>query len=65
MTEQSLVVVFENGVDEKGEKVYFQRTFKGIHESATPQALRAVAQALGTLFGKPVAKVQLVERNAL
>jgi hypothetical protein len=65
MTNQSLVVVFENGVDENGEKSYFQRTFNDIHESATPQALRAVAQAFGSLFGKSVTKVQLVERNVL
>ena len=61
----NLIITFQAGVDEKNEPITIARTFNNIDPAATSAALHATAQAISTLLGLSIVKVERVHREQL
>lgn len=60
LAETTLRLIFEVGVNEKGEPVYKTKSFNNVKKEATTDQLFQVAQALSVLCNDPLSSV---ERN--
>ncbi|MFD2442792.1 DUF1659 domain-containing protein [Bacillus sp. CGMCC 1.16607] len=60
LVESSLRLVYETGLNEKGEPIYKGKTYNNVKKEATVDQLFQVAQAIGTLSTDPI---HAVERN--
>ena len=61
----NLIVTFQAGVDENNEPITVARTFSNINPAASSAALHATAQAISTLVGHTIVKVERVLREQL
>ncbi len=61
----NLIVTFQAGVDENNEPITVARTFRNINPDASSAALHATAQAISTLVGHTIVKVERVLREQL
>ena len=48
----SLIIEVENGTNDHGTIVYKRKSFSGVKEEATPEAIHAVAEAIKTVLKK-------------
>ncbi len=62
---KTLILILENGVDEKGNPVYLRKSIKNICETATEQAIYDVGNALGQLFSTPLSSICVDEDYVL
>ncbi|WP_019152607.1 DUF1659 domain-containing protein [Robertmurraya massiliosenegalensis] len=56
--DSKLRLLFETGINEKGEPVYKTKTYNNIDKEATADQLSEAAQALGSLSLYPVISVE-------
>jgi hypothetical protein len=63
--EGSLIVTFQNGVDENNELKTYTRTFRNVSKDASVQGLITTANAFSVLVGHPVDQVERVIREIL
>lgn len=63
--EGSLIVTFQNGMDENGEPKTYTRTFRNVSKDASVQGLITTANAFSVLVGHPVHQVERVIRELL
>ncbi len=61
----NLIVTFQAGVDENNEPITVAYTFRNINPAASNDALHATAQAISTLVGHTIVKVERVLREQL
>ena len=61
----NLIVTFQAGVNENNEPITIARTFNNIDPAASSAALHATAQAISTLVGLSIVKVERVHREQL
>lgn len=56
--ESRLRLLFETGLNDKGEAIYKTKTYNQIRKDATPDQLHQAAQAIGGLSEYPLASVE-------
>ena len=61
----NLIITFQAGVDENNEPITVAQTFRNINPDASSSALHATAQAISTLVGHNILKVERVLREQL
>ncbi|WML48915.1 DUF1659 domain-containing protein [Neobacillus sp. PS3-34] len=57
LEETKLRLIFETGVNEKGEPVFKTKTFNNVKKEATADQLLKAAQALGSLCNDPLSSI--------
>ncbi|WP_053366353.1 DUF1659 domain-containing protein [Bacillus sp. FJAT-27245] len=60
LADSKLRLVFETGVNEKGEPIFKSKTFNNLKTEATPAQMYLAASAIGALSADPLS---VVERN--
>ena len=63
--EGSLIVTFQNGMDENDEPKTYTRTLRNVSKDASVQGLITTANAFSVLVGHPVHQVERVIRELL
>ncbi|HYK72082.1 MAG TPA: DUF1659 domain-containing protein, partial [Pseudoneobacillus sp.] len=63
LVESNLSLVFETGMNEKGEPTYKAKTFNNVKKESTVDQLFQVAQAIGTLCNDPINTVERSDRH--
>jgi hypothetical protein len=63
LVDSNLRLVFEVGVDEKGEPVFKGKMYSNLKNDATADQLYQVAQALGALCTDPLYTVERTDRS--
>jgi Protein of unknown function (DUF1659) len=58
LMESKLRLIFETGVDEKGEPILKTKTFNNVTKSATADQLYQAAQAIAALSADPLSAVE-------
>ncbi|HEY8365488.1 MAG TPA: DUF1659 domain-containing protein [Haloplasmataceae bacterium] len=54
---KTLILVLENGIDNKGNPVYTRKSIKNIREEASVEDIYNVGQALAKLFKNPIVNI--------
>ncbi|WP_203363011.1 DUF1659 domain-containing protein [Bacillus sp. REN10] len=57
LSKSTLRLVFDHGVDAKGQPILKSKTFSNIDEMATATSLQAAAQAIAALVNKPMVMI--------
>jgi hypothetical protein len=65
LLKKSLVLSFQEGMDEDGEPIVKRYTYSNVVKSATPDALYEAAQALVSLYDGTVDQITTVDTNDL
>lgn len=63
LAETKLRLIFEVGVNEKGESVYKAKAFNNVKKEATTDQLFQTAQALGILCNDPLKTVERIDNS--
>ena len=61
----NLVITFQAGVNEANEPITNSRTFRNLNPAASNAAIHTTAQAISSLLGQTVVKVERVTREQL
>ncbi|PLR94111.1 DUF1659 domain-containing protein [Bacillus sp. T33-2] len=58
LKDSSIRLLFETGMDEKGEPIFKGKTYNNVKKEATPDQVQQAAQALAGLCGYPLSVVE-------
>ena len=62
---KSIILLLDNGVNEKGEAITTSKSFSNIRQEATDADILNSGNILGSLMEKGLEEIQLVERTIL
>ncbi|CEG26962.1 DUF1659 domain-containing protein [Bacillus sp. B-jedd] len=65
LAESKLRLVFETGVNEKGEPIFKSKTFNNLKKEATPDQMHQAAAAIAALSKDPLSRVERNDRSEI
>ncbi|WP_409275962.1 DUF1659 domain-containing protein [Neobacillus sp. SCS-31] len=65
LADSKLRLVFETGVNEKGEPVFKSKTFSNLKTEATPDQMHMAATAIAALSADPLSVVERNDRSEI
>lgn len=65
LAESRLRLVFETGVNEKGEPIFKSKTFSNLKKEATPDQMHQAASAIAALSKDPLSRVERNDRSEI
>ncbi|RDU38774.1 hypothetical protein DRW41_04230 [Neobacillus piezotolerans] len=65
LADSKLRLVFETGVNEKGEPIFKSKTFSNLKTEATPNQMHQAASAISALCADPLSVVERNDRSEI